>query len=118
MINKIKNSVKKMQLVLNNAARVRSFVDKKNDDTKNREVLFGKILNELHLKKEITSLQDVEFKIFSQWGDDGIIQYLISKLNITSKTFIEFGVETYIESNTRFLLINNNWSGMVIDGSQ
>jgi hypothetical protein len=26
-------------------------------------------------------------------------------------------VEDYTESNTRFLLMNNNWSGFVMDGS-
>ena len=31
--------------------------------------------------------------------------------------FVEFGVEKYTESNTRFLLCNDNWSGLVIDGS-
>jgi hypothetical protein len=65
----------------------------------------------------IDHLYDVEFKVFSQWGDDGIIQYLIRNLDIPNKTFVEFGVENYTESNTRFLLINNNWSGLVMDGS-
>ncbi len=56
--------------------------------------------------------------MFSQWGDDGIIQYLIEKISIPNKTFIEFGVENYTESNTRFLLVNNNWTGFVLDGSK
>jgi hypothetical protein len=60
----------------------------------------------------------VEFQVFSQFGDDGIIQYLTGKLDIPHKTFIEFGIENYKESNTRYLLINNNWSGFVIDGSE
>jgi hypothetical protein len=68
-------------------------------------------------KSSINNLSEVEFQVFSQWGDDGIIQFLINKLDITHHTFIEFGVENYKESNTRFLLINNNWSGLVIDGS-
>ena len=63
-------------------------------------------------------LTSKEFRIFSQWGDDGIIQYLIHILNIENKNFIEFGVGNYYESNTHFLLVNNNWSGFVIDGSQ
>ena len=33
------------------------------------------------------------------------------------KIFVEFGVENYTESNTRFLLMNDNWAGLVIDGS-
>ena len=63
-----------------------------------------------------TSIFDNEFRVFSQWGEDGIIQYLIKNVNISCKIFIEFGVQNYTESNTRFLLINNNWSGLVIDG--
>ena len=53
--------------------------------------------------------------MFSQWGEDGIIQYLISKIQIKNKIFIEFGVQNYRESNTRFLLINNNWKGLIMD---
>ena len=65
-----------------------------------------------------SNLHNHEFKIFSQYGDDGIIQYLVKNLDISNKTFIEFGVESYSEANTRFLLMNNNWSGLVIDGSR
>lgn len=69
-------------------------------------------------RNDVKSIQDVEFRVFSQMGDDGIIQFLINKIDIPHKTFVEFGVESYIESNTRFLLANNNWSGLVIDGSK
>lgn len=69
-------------------------------------------------QKNIDQLADAEFKVFSQWGDDGIIQYLINNVKINEKTFIEFGVENFKESNTRFLLINNNWTGLVMDGSK
>jgi hypothetical protein len=64
------------------------------------------------------SFRKVGFKVFSQWDEDGIIQYLISHLRIPSKTFIEFGVEDYEESNTRFLLFNDHWQGMVLDACQ
>ncbi len=62
-------------------------------------------------------LNTYEFKVFSQFGDDGIIQFLINNLKFENddKNFIEFGVEDYTESNTRFLLMNNNWSGVVLD---
>ncbi|GAB3708065.1 hypothetical protein GCM10027592_42800 [Spirosoma flavus] len=63
------------------------------------------------------SMRDAEFKVFSQAGDDGIIQYLMHKLDLSVDTFVEFGVENYEESNTRFLLMHNNWRGLVIDGS-
>ena len=64
-----------------------------------------------------TCLTDYEFKIFSQRGEDGIIQHLIRHIPIKKEIFIEFGVESYVESNTRFLMMNNNWSGLIMDGS-
>lgn len=69
------------------------------------------------IKSNKQGLESYEFKAFSQWGEDGIIQFLTSELEINNKTFIEFGVEDYIEANTRFLLLNDNWSGLIIDGS-
>ena len=62
-----------------------------------------------------SDLREAEFKVFSQWGEDGIIQFLINKIPIENETFVEFGVEDYAEANTRFLLVNNNWRGLVID---
>ena len=63
------------------------------------------------------SIGEQEFRVFSQWGEDGIIQFLLSNVKIENDLFVEFGVENYLESNTRFLMINNNWSGLVIDGN-
>jgi len=91
--------------------------NKLNYDVQKALLLNGKILSELNNNKQkIKSLDEVEFQVFSQRGEDGIIQYIINKIEIPNKIFIEFGVETYSESNTRFLLMNNNWSGLVIDG--
>ena len=59
-----------------------------------------------------------EFRVFSQWGEDGIIQHLIRSVPIARKLFVEFGVENYVEANTRFLLTNDHWTGLVIDGSR
>jgi hypothetical protein len=65
----------------------------------------------------IDSLRENEFQVSSQWGEDGIIQYLLQRVPIERKIFVEFGVGDYTESNTRFLLQNNNWVGLIIDGS-
>lgn len=65
-----------------------------------------------------TPLREVEFRVFSQWGEDGILQFLTSHMEIKHDIFIEFGVEDYSESNTRFLLLKDGWSGLVLDGSE
>lgn len=63
------------------------------------------------------ALADCEFQVFSQYGEDGIIEKLVQILEPTARRFVEFGVEDYRESNTRFLLQHRNWTGLVMDGS-
>jgi hypothetical protein len=87
-----------------------------NKEAQELKLLVAKSLSERSTAAK--NLQEAEFKVFSQWGDDGIIQYLIGNIDIKNKIFIEFGVENYMESNTRFLLINSNWKGLVMDGSE
>jgi hypothetical protein len=84
------------------------------------KLLTAKVLiNQMKSRGAHQSLQEVEFKVFSQFGDDGIIQYLIHAIGIPTerRIFIEFGVENYEEANTRFLLMNDNWCGLIMDGS-
>jgi hypothetical protein len=61
--------------------------------------------------------RDHEFRVFSQWGEDGLIDHIVRLVAIDRPIFVEFGVEDYLEANTRFLLVNGNWSGLVIDAS-
>lgn len=80
--------------------------------------LTGAMLSRLvRAQHEVSSLHDVEFRVYSQFGDDGIIQWLTGRLPGLAKRFVEFGVEDYTESTTRFLMVNDNWSGLVMDGS-
>jgi hypothetical protein len=89
-------------------------IDEKLDDIKMNQ---GLILSLMQQEQRSKKLQDYEFKVFSQWGEDGIIQQLTKTLEIKNKTFIEFGVETFFEANCRFLMMKDNWTGFVIDGS-
>ena len=85
------------------------------------KLLLSKILiNNLKQSKSIKNIADAEFKVFSQFGDDGIIQFLVDRAKIFpgEQKFVEFGVETYRESNTRFLLTNNNWKGLIMDADR
>lgn len=107
-MNKIMNKLKLVLLVLVNALK----------QQESGLLLMGNVASNNLKKHKFDSINDTEFKVFSQFGDDGIIQYLIQNLDIKNKTFCEFGVEDYRESNTRFLLINNHWTGLVIDGSR
>jgi hypothetical protein len=93
------------------------------DSALNREYLNQLRFNQGLVLREFTSnascLEEAEFQVFSQWGEDGILQFLVRKVGIEIQpSFIEFGVETFTEANCRFLLMTKLWRGLVIDGSE
>jgi len=63
-------------------------------------------------------LRRAQFSVYSQFGEDGILQFLVQRVPIEREIFVEFGVEDYSESNTRFLLVHDNWRGLILDGGE
>lgn len=80
----------------------------------NQFALFDQFINNY----SISEISNLNFKIFSQFNEDLIIQYLIKNITIKNKNFIELGVENYEESNTRLLLEKDNWNGLIVDSSK
>jgi len=80
-------------------------------------VLAGQARAQLVAMRGVTDLRDAEFRVFSQFGDDGIVEYLVARVGVPRgrERFVEIGVEDYSEANTRFLLVNRNWSGLIVD---
>jgi len=83
-------------------------------EKKNRWLL-EKIPN---LKDQKHILRLNEFSVYSQNGEDGILNYIFSKIKNKNKTFIEFGVEDGKECNTANLSINFGWNGLLIEGDK
>ena len=82
-------------------------------------LLEGKKISLMNKKiKKIKNLSEVEFKVYSQWGEDGIIDWITNRFPNLPKSFLEIGTENYLEANTRFLLINKNWDGYLIEADQ
>lgn len=79
------------------------------------KLLLGNILEK---NNNLTDINKAEFKVFSQFGEDGIIDFIIKNISLKNKVFLEIGTENYEEANTRFLLENGHWSGLIIDGEK
>ena len=60
-------------------------------------------------------LWDSEVKVFSQWGEDGILDYLFDISGITKPKIIEFGAGNFDECNSRFAAEHRNASVYAID---
>lgn len=61
-------------------------------------------------------LWDAEFRVFSQWGEDGILNYLLDTYSLPRPRVVEFGAGNFTECNSRFLVEYRNASAFVVDG--
>ncbi len=75
---------------------------------------YASVAGNISYKERICNL---EYKIFSQNGEDGLLLYIFSQVGITNKTLIEFGIEDGRECNSANLIINYGWNGLMMDGN-
>ncbi|MBP3238327.1 MAG: hypothetical protein J6M24_04445 [Lachnospiraceae bacterium] len=61
------------------------------------------------------ALENFGYKVYSQNDEDGIINEIFKRIGVTTKEFIEFGVQNGLESNCHFLL-HKGWKGLWIEG--
>jgi len=58
-----------------------------------------------------------EFSGFSQNNEDGIIDYLCSKLLTRNRYFVEIGSADGLENNTAWLALAKKYSGLMVEGN-
>lgn len=83
-----------------------------------RILQYGVFLWRWNIYRDTGSLKinDWEMRVYSQNGEDGILQYIFYKIGTTNKYFVEFGVESGKECNTRYLR-EQGWQGLWMDAS-
>jgi hypothetical protein len=69
-------------------------------------------------KETLPPLNDVEFRTFSQNGEDGILWYIFSLLGTHNKTCVEICAGNGQECNTANLIVNHGWTGLLFDGNE
>jgi hypothetical protein len=63
-------------------------------------------------------LSEVEFRTFSQNGEDGILQYIFAVIGTHDRRAVEICAGDGIECNTANLIINHGWKGLLVDGQK
>jgi len=64
------------------------------------------------------NLMNYEKHVYSQFREDGIIEEIFKRIGTMNRYFVEFGSAEGNENNTRYLLEENSWQGLWIEGSQ
>ena len=60
-------------------------------------------------------LSAAELRVFSQNGEDGVLAEIFSRIGVEARFFVEFGVGSGVECNTRFLAEVLGWSGVYFE---
>jgi hypothetical protein len=65
-------------------------------------------------RQDARRLNQYEYKVSSQNGEDGIIAEIFRRIGTTNRTFVEFGASDGSENNTT-LLVRQGWGGLWMD---
>ena len=57
-----------------------------------------------------------EFQVYSQNGEDGIIESIFDRIGTTNRVFVEIGLQDGLECNSTWLLLKG-WSGYWLEGN-
>ena len=76
---------------------------------------YGNLVDASRLPRQ--RLQDSEFKVYSQNGEDGILAFVFSQIGVTDHSFVEFGIGNGSECNTANFILNFGWHGMLMESN-
>lgn len=76
------------------------------------------ILSSRAHSENFKNLWDAEVKVYSQMGEDGIIDYLCERIELSKPRVLEIGAGNFSECNSRFLAENRNASVYAVDGRE
>jgi hypothetical protein len=66
----------------------------------------------------LPSFDDVEFRAFSQNGEDGILLFIFGLIGMGNRRSVEICAGDGIQCNTANLIVNHGWNGLMFDGNE
>jgi len=72
---------------------------------------------DLQKENALCSVQDTGLRVFSQFEEDGMLLFLFALLDMPNRTFIEFGSDDGINSNSANLYYHHRFTGLFMDGN-
>jgi len=122
MISKIKQGTKKGLQRLGArllGQEVLSEVDRASSTTKATQILLSLRYQEMVRRGEpLPALRDIEFRTFSQNGEDGILLFLFSVAGTTNRQLLDLGCGSGLVANTTNFLVYHGWTGLLLDGDE
>ncbi len=105
-------------------AGLRVLIERSDESTVNPSVKVSQLIllnqyrNLLHERRALPSFADVEFRAFSQNGEDGLLLYVFGLIGMGERRCVEICGADGMECNTANLIVNHGWSGLLFDADR
>lgn len=86
--------------------------------SKGTQILLSLKYQELASQGVTLKFPDVEFRNFSQTGEDGILHYIFSLIGTHNKKCVEICAGEGSECTSANLILNHGWFGLLVDGNE
>ena len=73
---------------------------------------------QMHRQGQTPDLDQLQFRVFSQYGEDGLLHYIFSMIGAEKKTLVEICCGNGMQCNAANLIINHGWKALLIDGNE
>lgn len=90
-------------------------------DTQVEQVLMSnqyRLMKKLLSKEEMPSLDEVGFRVHSEFEEDGILLYIFSLIGTTNKRVVEICAGNGAQCMAANLIVNHGWEGLLFDGDE
>jgi len=81
-------------------------------------ILLNQYRDMVHRGLPLPSFEDVEFRAFSQNGEDGILLFVFGLIGMGQRRGVEICAGNGIQCNTANLIVNHGWHGLLCDGNK
>jgi|NOAtaT_7_FD_contig_61_1295923_length_3396_multi_3_in_0_out_0_3 hypothetical protein len=122
MLNHIKQKIKTALKLPNRIGFIESKINELESKSSSQEVqILLKLRYREYLKcsaEQLPKFDEVGFKAYSQFEEDGILLYIFSLIGNTNKKVVEICAGNGQECMAANLIINHGWQGYLFDGSE
>lgn len=84
--------------------------------TRESQLLLMMAYRQAAAKGQLPGFNEIEFRTFSQNGEDGILWYIFSLAGTTNKMVVEICAGDGVQCNAANLIVNHGWTGLLVDG--
>jgi hypothetical protein len=97
---------------------IKALRDARAKDTVSQLILLNQYRDMAQAGRILPSFDAVEFRAFSQNGEDGLLLFVFALIGMGQRRCVEICAGDGVQCNTANLIVNHGWHGLLFDGNE